>query len=392
MGPSGSHNHHAGSMNTVDCIIIGCGPAGAATGICLRQAGFRVVLAERSGYASWRVGETLPPIIKRPLQQLGAWETFLKEKFLPSQGIESVWGDPFPVEAHFIFNPYGNGWHINRKRFDRMMAEEAGKSGCVLLLNTALQTAHCKDNIWEATLKQKNSLLAYKAKILVDATGRPASIARKLGSKKARFDRLIALAGLLHPEKKTKAPSPFLLLEATATGWWYSAPLPGGELLATFLTDSDLVNYGGQDVTAFWKTHLNQTAQTLNRARGYRLKGKINVRPAESSCLDKIGSSNWLSVGDAAYSVDPLSGNGIYKALESGIAAAGLIRRYLEGDEQALTSYFSNAKYAFERYLSTRYQYYLEEQRWAQSLFWQRRHNSLHVLDVDVEEEFLGQP
>ena len=32
-------------------------------------------------------------------------------------------------ENHFIFNPYGRGWHLDRQRFDTMLAEAARLAG-----------------------------------------------------------------------------------------------------------------------------------------------------------------------------------------------------------------------------------------------------------------------
>jgi len=56
-----------------DVVVAGGGPAGSATALDLSRRGFRVMLIEQSAYESFRVGETLPPEIRRLLTELGGW-------------------------------------------------------------------------------------------------------------------------------------------------------------------------------------------------------------------------------------------------------------------------------------------------------------------------------
>jgi len=56
-----------------DVVVAGGGPAGAVAALDLSRRGFRVALIEQSAYENVRVGETLPPEIRRPLMDLGVW-------------------------------------------------------------------------------------------------------------------------------------------------------------------------------------------------------------------------------------------------------------------------------------------------------------------------------
>src|SRR5438034_1194138 len=110
-------------------MILGGGPAGAATALRLAGNGCSVVLAERSDYTSARVGETLPPAIQPLLQKLGVWEPFVELKPAPSVGIRSAWGSPELRSNDFIFSPYGPGWCVARNRFDALLAHSAAAAG-----------------------------------------------------------------------------------------------------------------------------------------------------------------------------------------------------------------------------------------------------------------------
>ena len=100
-------------MRHVDVAIAGGGLAGSTAAAMLGRAGLTVTLLERSTYADWRAGETLPPAIRPLLQDLGVWDRFLATRPVCAPGIVSVWGAAEPYENDFISDPYGSGWHVD---------------------------------------------------------------------------------------------------------------------------------------------------------------------------------------------------------------------------------------------------------------------------------------
>lgn len=92
-----------------------------------------------------------------------------------------------------------------------------------------------------------------------------------------------------------------------------------------------------------------------------------------SSQVARAAGTGWLAVGDAAQSYDPLSGQGVVKALESGLAAAATIATHRAGDPLALDRFASAADIEFQQYQARRVDYYSREARWSDSVFWQRR-------------------
>ncbi|MCP4165374.1 MAG: hypothetical protein GY759_05705 [Chloroflexi bacterium] len=55
---------------------------------------------------------------------------------------------------------------------------------------------------------------------------------------------------------------------------------------------------------------------------------------------------------------DPLSSTGIAKAMRSGITAAAVISRALQGDSDAVAEYASEVVSEFDSYLQNRYSYH----------------------------------
>jgi flavin-dependent dehydrogenase len=359
----------------VDVTVLGGGPAGAATALALRRHGYSSVVIERSDYASVRIGETLSPAVRPILSRLGVWETFRSDRHLPSFGIHSVWGAADIYDNEFIFSPYGPGWHIDRAGFDAMLArcaEEAGASvyrGAGLLSCTTDDTGH-----WRTEFACEDVKSSIRSKFIVDATGRASSVARRQGAGRISFDRLVGLVGFFSSSSREKVSDSFTLVEAVEDGWWYSAMLPDLRVVVAFMTDADLYKKASKALPYYWQLQLRRTIHTRSRIpRGGQAPHPVVVA-ANSSRLNRSVGKNWLAVGDAASTFDPLSAQGVQKAMESGLRAAHSINDHWSGDDSALQDYARDVDHRFDSYLQLRQAYYAQEKRWPDSMFWRRRH------------------
>ncbi|WP_372524305.1 NAD(P)/FAD-dependent oxidoreductase [Piscinibacter sp.] len=358
------------TANTFDVAIIGAGPAGCATALALRRLGRSCLVVERSHPTQVRIGETLPPAARRPLAALGAWDSFLAAAHLPSVAIRSTWGSAETRERDFIFDPYGNGWHLDRGRFDAMLAEQAQAAGADLRRPARLLRASADTpGAWTLHVATGAACDVFRSRFVVDATGRAASFARQQGATRTAHDHLIGVVARYRPTTSQAVEAGFMLLEATRGGWWYGAPLPDARLVMTLMTDHDLHARGVREFEA----SLMQTEHAARRVQGFALEGRPRPTPAHSACLAPVCGAQWLAVGDAAVSCDPLSGQGIMKALDMGMLAGRTISSHLAGDATAMRDYQAKVRSDFERYLAMRDAYYSSETRWADSPFWRRR-------------------
>jgi flavin-dependent dehydrogenase len=206
---------------------------------------------------------------------------------------------------------------------------------------------------------------------VVDATGRGARFARRLGARRVALDRLVGVVASVAPEQTTGEHEGATLLEAAADGWWYSARTPDDRLLLAYMTDADLWARAARERDAYAR-RLESAPQTRARLREAPV-APARVVAAVSAHLHPAAGPGWIAAGDAAMAVDPLSGGGVCLALRSGMRAAGTILRDLSGDAGAAGEYSADVARAFCEYTGHWRWFYGQERRFGASEFWRRR-------------------
>jgi flavin-dependent dehydrogenase len=351
--------------SSFDVLVVGGGPSGSAAAIELSRRGLSVALIEQDHYEKFRVGETLPPMIRQQLTQLGVWQRFLESGPLESFGIQTVWESPSLRHQDFIHNPYGCGWHVDRARFDALLASAAAEAGAEWMLGARVTAwSQTAGGQWQLEIASGAKTLNLNGRMLVDATGRKALLSSKLGSQAQVADQLVGVVALIDSAETAR----WTLIEAVEDGWWYSAPLPHGRMVLAFMTDSDLWKDQPR-----WGDRLKLAEFTSQRAGRLDVQPRRHIVSAASVVHFPVAGANWLAIGDAALAFDPLSGQGIFKAMETGIRCSSITARYLDGDPNAFAEYEAWVATGYEAYLSERTRFYRSVTRWPESRFWKRR-------------------
>ena len=352
-----------------DVAIFGGGPAGLAVAIELTRQGLDVLVIERSDYAAERVGEHLPPGAKRQLRAVGIADPLDSGRHVACHGIRSVWGRTEPYDKDYIAHPDGAGLNLTRPDFDLRLATVASGLGVTVVTQSRLATL-TRDGVWQISLVRHRRQLDIRADMLIDATGRSASIAKRLGARPIAYDRLVALVGRT---KATEDDDATVLIEAVENGWWYSAGLANGAVVATFLSDHDLLPLSEGERATAWLQALQSAKYTVARCPRLLAMENLVVRTARTQCLSTAAGEGWLATGDAAMSFDPLSSEGISKAFAWATYAADATLNWRRGDRQSLQRYDEKVETTFVEYLRLRHTYYRVEKRWPDAPFWARR-------------------
>ena len=335
----------------------------------------RVCIVDPGPSSGSHLGETLPPETRLLLDELGLWDGFVGEGHEACLGSCSSWGNDALGYNDFVLNRYGQGWHLDRPRFNTFLRRNAKSRGIAFLSGARL--LDCRPEGQERfrlrLTAQGGAAAALTAPYVVDATGIRSAFARRVGAQRVLFDRLTLVCGFFDAHPGASA-SRLTLIEAAEDGWWYAAALPERRVAVAFATDPETVREHILSAEDRWFARVLRTRYIASRLDGCRLvRGSLAIRAAPSFLLDPVSGARWLAVGDAAAAYDPLSSQGIYKALADGLEAAGAIAAALASDGDITPAYAASVADRFQEYWTNRNYFYRLETRWAGSPFWRRR-------------------
>ncbi len=355
-----------------DVVIIGGGPAGAAAAITLgRYTKLKVAIIEKAEFDDYRAGESVSPSIFTMLAYLGIERPQLENVHLPSYAHAAAWGSTELIVRDLLFTGQGNGLHLDRQKFDTLLLTEATNRGVIVYQPASLVEIN-HDGDWQIEIITNGNELLLNSRYLIDCSGKIAVIVKMKQCRVHKEDSLIGLYAYYNVpdglvlEQKT-------VLETTLNGWYYMTPLPGKKVAIAFITDADILKGLDLNNPDSWLSHgmgtlhIAQTLRHLNTPlafKHYAIHSRVALLPVKD---------NWTAAGDAATCYDPISSMGIGNAISSGITSARVAEGFFNGNFEVAQSYSRSLLDHFETYLKMRHGFYTAENRWPDSLFWQRR-------------------
>ncbi|GAB3858107.1 hypothetical protein GCM10028822_32870 [Hymenobacter terrigena] len=149
---------------------------------------------------------------------------------------------------------------------------------------------------------------------------------------------------------------------------------PEGGITLCCFSDADLLPAAAAQCD-WLLAQLRSTNHLAYLADHFPADTVIRVCEARTSVRHTLWENNWLCIGDAAWSLDPLSGTGIERAIHSGSRAATALAAALESQRPTnhLRHFALAQGQAFQQMLISQRSYYQLEPRWPDAPFWRRR-------------------
>jgi flavin-dependent dehydrogenase len=366
-----------------DVVIAGAGPAGCAAAIRLRQLNITVCLVDDAKDTVLKVGESLPGAAIRLLNRIGINDI---NQLLPKTDYSicianvSAWGMDNWTYNDAIRNPENGGWHILRHKFDAALRQLALQNG-VAFYNAKIGKIIANDTV--DTPKKANYTLAFKtqeaylpsaisAQWIMDATGRASTIVKQLKIDRFHFEEQLSAIAWLKPTDKN--PDSTTRIKSVENGWWYSAKLPDNSRVIAFYGLASTVSKMVKTPSLFIEeTNSSKLLEdTINQDD--ILEG-VSARNAATSLAKEVIGDSWIAIGDSALSLDPISSQGMFFALYSGIRGAETIASVME-DQNDLSeirnAYKQKIESVFIANQNSRKHFYTSELRYPKNPYWQQ--------------------
>lgn len=376
-----------------DIVIIGAGVAGCVAALALSDR-FSVTLIDIDTIPPPKVAESLPPAAERLLEQLGLEHFLDHPTYLVNQGMNAYWGTNHAERLNQTNTQTIKGWHVCRQGFEMALRQHARQRGVNCFWPYALDSSRHQQDGWHVVLHQLNcaapARLACKSKIVIDASGRLSTFAQQQGVIREKLDHLVTSWITFSSEVEDD----FSSIHPVHNGWWYSAPIPqlpfmpehdqarvyrGLPRLLAYHTDNDLLP---TDYALSFEAMLaagSEIPELKHIIDSIEPQTVVHhgVTCANSSRLSLQYGQGWYAVGDAAMSFDPLGTEGMFNAMASAMKLSELISKFGIESQVATTTitceYQQQLERLWQQLARSNQNFYAQERRWLDHLFWERR-------------------
>lgn len=327
-------------IEEVDILIIGAGPSGCVAAGYLQQKDLRIKVIEKSTFPRLVVGESLIPRVMDHFDEAGLLPALTAQNFQEKPGARFIRGEVISI---FDFsNKFGEGWdytwQVPRATFDHAMTQELRRKGVDISFETALTAIAFDGSESLSTVQDKHgNSTQIRAKFVIDASGYGRVLPRLLQLDKP--SQLHPHSAIFSHVKDINRPSgiegtqiSFDVLETEV--WLWVIPFSNGLTSLGIVAHTEFIEKLKGDAG---------TAEALKKAimlSDFYVKRFANTtfefEPVHlknySAAVSKMFGDGFALTGNSSEFLDPVFSSGVCFATESGILAAKLAYRQLQGE------------------------------------------------------------
>ena len=308
-----------------EVLVVGAGPAGSAAAIQLARAGVDVTVIDKMAFPRDKTcGDGLTTLALRLLQQLGLSSGTVDSWF----DVDRVWMRAPSGREVQLRLPQGQGRYAavtKRADLDAALVEVAVAAGATLIEGATLSTV-CPGN--EAITAHLADGSTITSRYIVAADGMWSPTRKALGLAVPGYRGDWHAARQYRSSDGERGRDLWIWFEPDLLpGYAWSFPLPNGLVNVGF----GIVRSGsmsGRDFAHIWqdlfeRPHIREVLGETENAGPHRA-WPIPARLPSTT----LTGPRTLFVGDAATATDPMTGEGVGQALETGMLAAAAIAEH----------------------------------------------------------------
>lgn len=312
-----------------DVIVVGGGPAGCRCAATLARESWRVLIVDAKRSSKPALADTVAPDVGR---RLARWLPAVVRRdgvVLKSRGLLSLWETEAPSVTDYELECCGPGYTVHRPALDRLLLDQAAVDGAVVRRGWRCVRLQAGEVTLAAGVEfaTPDGIRLDQTRLVIVASGR----AGITGLPTRNYvDRQLAFATVIEGAETHD----LLWVERVKDGWWYLTRVSAGSAQVVFVSERGLLPQHGGPLHQRFSDALASTRLIRTAFSSRPSIEHVSTYDARASAPAMPCSSHVLLVGDAAGSVDPLSGLGWRRALESADEIAERANDYLRGSRQ----------------------------------------------------------
>ena len=322
------------TIEQLDALIIGGGPAGCTAATLLAEAGLKVCIIEQEAFPRFKIGESLLPGGNEILKRLGVWDKMDDAGFIRKYGAEFVSSDG-SSRVHNIFSEglikgLDYSYQVERAKFDQLLLDNATEKGADLLQPCRVTSAELNQGRWDITVKSEQGEKHYRAKWLLDGSGRSAFLGKRLKLPQdtipypKRFAVYSHFKGVARSSGKEGGN---IIITRLRDGWFWSIPLDDEKTSVGVVSIRNRDEWKDSAFTAetFFNNEIERSSYLSMLLENAQPMDDFHVTADYTYSFSDYAGPQHLLLGDAAGFIDPIFSSGVYLAMRSATMAVDTI-------------------------------------------------------------------
>ena len=330
------------SLRECDIVVLGAGPAGSAISTVLADKGWHVEVIEKSTHPRFHIGESLLPHTLPFLERLGVLHE-VEKIGLKKHGAELI--SHQHAEAQTLYfsqamdKSYPYAFQVRRAEFDAILMHNAMTHGAHVHQNVTATHANFKHNEYVsiAAMDQQQQEMTWRARFVVDATGRQTFLANQLQLKR-KSRKHCSAAVFSHfegVERHGGVDEGNITICWFEHGWFWLIPFKDGiTSVGAVCTPAYLKTRTGNPDDFLLNT-IRQSSSMAQRLRNAKMVMSTVATGNYSYSSTQMIGDRFILLGDAFAFVDPVFSSGVHLALNSAIRGAEVVDSVLKKSPEA---------------------------------------------------------
>jgi flavin-dependent dehydrogenase len=325
----------------VDVLVIGAGPSGCVSSSYLKKNGINVKVVEKTKFPRLVVGESLIPRVMDHFTEAGLFPALDKMGFEKKLGARFLRGNE--VCLFDFSDKFGEGWNwtwqVPRADFDNTLANEVINKGIDLEFETEVIDIKFDGTDSITTVKNKDGeIKEIHAKFVIDSSGYGRVLPRLLDlekpSKLSPHSAIFSHVVDTNREEGTEGTLiSFDIIETEV--WLWVIPFSNGNTSVGIVGPTDYIEKLSEngDPTEALRKAISLSDYYVKRFGNVDFIFEPKKLVDYSCSVKKLYGDGFALTGNASEFLDPVFSSGMAFATESGMLAAKLAIRQLNGEK-----------------------------------------------------------
>ncbi len=337
-------------MKKYPVIILGGGPAGAATAMHLLQRGITPLIVERDDHPRYHVGESLTGATAVTLRDLGLGPVIDAQNypikhgalFYGPDGKNDFWVPLVRRDEHDVQVPYWT-WNVMRSTFDKILFDAALERGAGWIKAQAIQPLMKDDAVVGLKIETPGGATEnLYSEVLIDASGIATFLAnhRVTGRKvPGSSDKQIALFSQFanairdNGTERREQPGNTLLYYQARHYWAWFIPVTEELTSVGVVFTSDYFKKARMTKEQMFLHECRHMTPALSkRLPDLTPQEPVHAIPNFSYQVMDYTGKGFICIGDAHRFIDPIFAYGVFFGIQEGLFAADAIAQFLSGE------------------------------------------------------------